>query len=820
MLQYATFGTLPDLDEKNRPKFAYGRTIHEQCPRRAHFDAGRFVQKFGDENARLGYCLYKMGCKGPATHANCSVQHFGEVTDAWPIGIGHPCFGCTEQTLGFRVAQFTTVDIDRPMPPTTYPPIHAPQGTISPVATGLAGLVGGALLGAGFAAARKLGGPPPEAARRRRKGGVTCRSTGASSSRASPRPERRRPPAGTLEARARPVPPPDALGLLYDTTRCIGCKACVVACRQANDTKPEPGNSPGGIWDTPMDLNGDTKTVIKLYKSADGFQRSFFKAQCMHCVDPACTNACMLGALKKGAARHRLLQPEPLHRLPLLPDGLSLQRAEVPVDVGRAEDRQVRALPPPRGRARRCRESDGFSRYPATHGPACAEVCPRAAVIYGTRDELLAEAKRRMAEFPDRYVPKIYGETDGGGTQCLYLSHVPFEDLGLPRLVRPAGSRRPADDPARHLPGIRRAGGALRPVDGGRSSATGRSALRTRDRREGGRRHERPRAGRGRPDPHASRAKALARAVLPSGAILILWRLVAGLGATTALSDGYPWGLWIAFDVVTGTALACGGYALALLVYILNKGRYHPMVRPAILTSALGYTLAAVSIVLDVGRPWLAWKIPLFVWSWNLHSALLEVALCIMTYTVVLWIELSPAFLERFREGPEGRLKRFSQKAYPIVNKALLFWIIALGMLLPTMHQSSLGTLMILTGPKLHPLWQTPFLPLLFLISCIAMGYAAVVFESTLATAFFRRSPDTDMLAALSGAMLPVLGAFLVLRVGDLASRGQLGLVFAADRFALAFWIEIALFAMPFVLLLPARRAPQTPATSSARRCA
>lgn len=294
-------------------------------------------------------------------------------------------------------------------------------------------------------------------------------------------------------------------------------------------------------------------------------------------------------------------------------------------------------------------------------------------------------------------------------------------------------------------------------------------------------------------------------ALFAVGAILIVWRLGAGLGATTALSDGYPWGLWIAFDVVTGTALACGGYGLALLVYILNKGRYHPMVRPAVLTSALGYTLAAASIGLDVGRPWLAWKVPMYVWSWNLHSALLEVALCIMSYTVVLWIELSPAFLERFREGPEGRLKRFSQKAYPIVNK-LLIWIIALGLLLPTMHQSSLGTLMILTGPKLHPLWQTPFLPLLFLISCIAMGYAAVVFESTLATSFFRRRPDTDMLAALSRAMLPVLGAFLVVRLGDLAARGRLALVFSADRFALAFWVETALFAMPLVLLLPARQ--------------
>jgi hydrogenase small subunit len=159
VLQYATFGTLPELDEKGRPKFAYGRTIHEQCPRRAHFDAGRFAQKFGDEGHRLGYCLYKLGCKGPETHANCSVQSFGEVVDAWPIGIGHPCYGCTEQKLAFRVAMHDTVDIERPTPPDTYAPIRSAQGHVSPLATGLAGLVGGALLGGGLMVSRKLGPP-------------------------------------------------------------------------------------------------------------------------------------------------------------------------------------------------------------------------------------------------------------------------------------------------------------------------------------------------------------------------------------------------------------------------------------------------------------------------------------------------------------------------------------------------------------------------------------------------------------------------------------------------------------------------------------
>lgn len=162
VLQYATFGTLPALDSLGRPLFAYGRTIHEHCPRRAHFDAGRFAQQFGDEGHRLGYCLYKLGCKGPQTHANCSTLSFGEVPDCWPIGLGHPCVGCTEQKLAFRVAMHDTVEIERPTPPDTYPPISAPQGRVSPVATGLAGLVGGALVGGAWVASRKIGPPAPE----------------------------------------------------------------------------------------------------------------------------------------------------------------------------------------------------------------------------------------------------------------------------------------------------------------------------------------------------------------------------------------------------------------------------------------------------------------------------------------------------------------------------------------------------------------------------------------------------------------------------------------------------------------------------------
>ncbi|MGE5235379.1 MAG: hydrogenase small subunit [Acidobacteriota bacterium] len=156
VLQYVTYGTLPALDDKARPKFAYGRVIHEDCPRRPHFDAGRFAEKFGDEGARNGWCLYKLGCKGPVTHANCSLKNFGEVIGAWPIGIGHPCIGCTEQAMLWQVPTHTTVQIDHPTPPDTYPPIHAEQGHVGAVAAGVAGLVGGALIGGGFMAAKKL----------------------------------------------------------------------------------------------------------------------------------------------------------------------------------------------------------------------------------------------------------------------------------------------------------------------------------------------------------------------------------------------------------------------------------------------------------------------------------------------------------------------------------------------------------------------------------------------------------------------------------------------------------------------------------------
>jgi hydrogenase small subunit len=156
VLQFATFGTLPKLDEKGRPLFAYARVIHEDCPRRPHFDAGRFANAFGDENHRAGYCLYKLGCKGPQTHANCSLLDFCEVPGAWPIGIGHPCVGCTEQGIVFNVPIYQNLEIKGLTAPMAYPGIQPEHPAVGRTEVGVGGAVIGAIVGAAVMASKKL----------------------------------------------------------------------------------------------------------------------------------------------------------------------------------------------------------------------------------------------------------------------------------------------------------------------------------------------------------------------------------------------------------------------------------------------------------------------------------------------------------------------------------------------------------------------------------------------------------------------------------------------------------------------------------------
>ncbi|MHB8066958.1 MAG: Ni/Fe-hydrogenase cytochrome b subunit [Desulfobaccales bacterium] len=276
------------------------------------------------------------------------------------------------------------------------------------------------------------------------------------------------------------------------------------------------------------------------------------------------------------------------------------------------------------------------------------------------------------------------------------------------------------------------------------------------------------------------------------GVLLILYRYAAGLGAVTNLSDGYPWGIWITYDVLVGTALGCGGYAVALLVYALNRWQYHPVVRSAVLTSVFGYTLAGLAIFLDIGRYWNGYKLFL-PWTVNFNSVLVEVALCIGAYVVVLWIELLPTILEKHPENAKAALwLQRLERWLPVIA--------AVGILLPTMHQSSLGTLMIIAGHKLSPLWQTGMLPFFFLLSAITMGFAVTVFESILSSLAFKRPFETPMLGRISVGMAWVIAVYLVVRFADLLFRGAP--VFTSGFQSFMFVLENLLYLVPVLLLV------------------
>jgi Ni/Fe-hydrogenase subunit HybB-like protein len=270
---------------------------------------------------------------------------------------------------------------------------------------------------------------------------------------------------------------------------------------------------------------------------------------------------------------------------------------------------------------------------------------------------------------------------------------------------------------------------------------------------------------------------------------ILMVRFLFGLGAVTGLNDGYPWGIWVVVDVVIGSAFACGGFSVAMLVYIFNKGEYHPLVRPALLASLFGYTLAAAGVIFDLGRWWNVWNM-FWPGSINPNSVMFEVAVCITLYVIVMWLEFAPTFLES-KERQATRKK---------LNK-VMFFLIALGTVLPMMHQSSLGTLLVVLGVQIHPLWQTPVLPLLYLLSAITMGYAVVLFESCLGSSAERRRIEMYMLTPLAKIMLGFLAVFLVVRVGDLMVRGAISLAFVPSVEALMFWLEILSFVAPLILV-------------------
>ncbi len=271
-------------------------------------------------------------------------------------------------------------------------------------------------------------------------------------------------------------------------------------------------------------------------------------------------------------------------------------------------------------------------------------------------------------------------------------------------------------------------------------------------------------------------------------------RFAHGLGAVTNLSDAAPWGLWIGFDVMSGVALAAGGFVLAATVYIFGLERYRPFVRPAVLTALLGYAAVAVGLLYDLGLPWRIWH-PLV--HWQHHSVLFEVAMCVMLYLTVLVLEFAPAVLEHPLFS--GRVFRALLSG---LKKATIPLVIT-GIVLSTLHQSSLGSLFLITPYRLHPLWYSPIIYVLFFVSAVGLGLMMVVLESLLASWFLGHEVHERELAGLGRAASVVLWTYVALRVGDLAVRGVLGMALDGSRQAGLFLFEIGVSAViPATLLL------------------
>jgi Ni/Fe-hydrogenase subunit HybB-like protein len=274
-------------------------------------------------------------------------------------------------------------------------------------------------------------------------------------------------------------------------------------------------------------------------------------------------------------------------------------------------------------------------------------------------------------------------------------------------------------------------------------------------------------------------------------------RFTQGLGPSTNLSDQFPWGIWVGFDVLCGVMLAAGGFTLTAAVHIFNIKRLHPIVRPTVLTAFLGYVLVSIALMFDLGRPYRIWH-PLIMR--NPHSVMFEVAYCVMLYTSVLSLEFSPVLLERFN----------LQKPLKIIRKALIPLVIV-GVILSTLHQSSLGTLYLIMPTKLHAFWYSPLLPVFFFISAIAVGLAMTIFESSMSSKYFGRQLELPILKELGRVMIVVLAVYGILRFEDLFHRGVLKQVFQPSYETWLFLLEISMAIVAPLILLSIKKVRETP---------
>ena len=626
---------------------------------------------------------------------------------------------------------------------------------------------------------------------------------------------------------------------LIDIANCIGCRACQVACKQWNQLPGEETELEAPLgFQNPATLSAKTYTLIAIHEllnpeKPEGFDTAYVMQRCLHCLEPACVSACPTTAL------HRLADG------PVSYDfdkciGCRYCELACPWDVPTAE---WNTLKPKISKCTHCHDRCDQPAAVAFNGqpmpdelarrftetievPACVKACPADALRYGTRDEMLELAHERIAARPDKYVDHIYGEKELGGTSVLYLSAVPFEKLGFPMYGE------------KPFPAFTKAAlGAVPPAVMALGAMLGAAYAFFRKRA------------------HAVAAESAAamnaahvefellqtRLMTPFNWVLVLLmafgaasliaRFVLGLGGSTNLSDTYPWGLWILFDLVW-IAIAAGAFAMAGVIYVFQRKDLYGLGRSAVLMGLLSYSFVMVTLLADLGLPWQSYQLALQAPE---HSAMFEVSWCVGLYVTILLLEFLPVAFERWEFQRAAAVWRRWNGLYVTLAVTLFVVLLSRNVLyalataaifgtlawifrardqkaepimlaiaavtLSTMHQSSLGSLYLLMPNMLAPQWWSPVMPVSFFLSSIVAGTALMILIDMWIAKGWRRPLEIKRLAAVGQITFWSLLVYLVFRLGDMAIRNELGGAFSG-RLGMAFAAEILLGGvLPLVLL-------------------
>ena len=638
---------------------------------------------------------------------------------------------------------------------------------------------------------------------------------------------------------------------LIDITNCIGCRACQVACKQWNEREGEETELEAELgFQNPATLSAKTYTLIAFHEMENpqkpgGLDSAFVMQRCLHCLEPACASACPTTALYRQADGPVTYDVDKCI-------GCRYCILACPWDVPTAE---WNTLAPKISKCTHCADrtdqpapiafngkplsddaSKRFAERIAT--PACVKACPADALRFGTREEMLALAHKRISDRPDKYVDHIYGERELGGTSVVYLSAVPFEKLGFPTFGE------------KPFPAFTRAAlGAVPPAVMSMGALLGAAYAFFRKRVQAvaeGSAASKHSENHGHVEFEPLRHKLMTPfnwvllLLMAYGGVSLVARFALGLGGSTHLSDTYPWGLWILFDLVW-IAVAAGAFAMAGVIYVFQRKDLYGLGRTAVLTGLLSYSFVTVTLIADLGLPWHFYQLGLQAPE---HSAMFEVSWCVGLYVTILLLEFLPVPFERWGFQRAVSAWRRWNGVYVAAAVTLFVYLLSRNLLyalatavifgtlawmfrardekaepimlaiaavtLSTMHQSSLGSLYLLMPNMLAPQWWSPVMPVSFFLSSIAAGTALVILIDMWIAKGWRRPLEITRLASVGQIAFWALLAYIVFHLGDMAIRNQFSGAFAG-RLGLAFAAEIGLGSVLPLILLARRSLRQRP---------